>query len=728
MQAAAAEPWLQPRGDAEATGFQEEDGPAWPDVALDVQLEGSMRAEADTAPLILEDRVLFLARPFENTTDDDYRVFSVDLDTTEVTVVAEGIERADRLRLATDGERVFVSSQGKIHGFPLTSSGDEWTWVGEGPDPLDEMGEPVEVTLSDWRVEWCGWMAVRDGNITALCAAENPSPFSPFGVTSLAVRLDASTGNVHWWWNANDDREEDGFGSWPVGLAVSHSRAVFLLSVSPCFRPTGPPIEMDYCSFSSEVWAVDLEGEYDWDEKLQSVESLRFRVEDESVIDESESLRNVGNPAISGGAVYVKAGQIHKLNIGDGETIWSRGIGEQDVDPDGGRSGAISLGNGHLYTTSEQTIYSINQENEEDGWTSSLDFSTQEGFRENPVATPSAVYTVIASPDEPETIVAFSTEDGRDLWRHEAGEEVWALSVGQGLVAYTQTEFVDDETAKTSLVMLGETDASPVAKAVHTTRYPGLGEAVEVDVSASEAGLQGPVTRYKAIWGDGSVTDWQESAVLTHRYAEEGDMEARFIVGNDANQTASTVVTFHVGQEPPVELNLLQKMFARENQDLTFGVLGVFLALSGGMIGVAHRHRKQNRLKDALESVERAYAETRDEPVRCEAQLTERRAHAKGLLLDGELTETQFQVVEDRIEQLRRELRESTVEDQFDFLPMSLVKGVHEMLHDGRVTKLEKQAFLDALDADESVHPDQKTVVRQKILEWHARDTGGKVE
>lgn len=732
----SADTWMQPRGDAAATGFQPEDGPAWPDVAIRAELPGSMRAEADMPPLIIEEEILFLARPYDDPDDTDYRVFSVNLETADVTTVAEGIDRAAFLRMTTDGDTVYVSSQRTVHAFPLDPDGHEWTWVGE---------KQIEGTdQQEWELEWCSRMGLESGNLTLLCNAKRPDQTwcEPLQGTEcgtllggvLLLRLDAETGQEQWAWTVpRADPEHDhqlekrSPGSYPLGLAVSGSQVVVLTIEGGCSCAGNSLVDArwDVGDFHTVLWALDAEQEeIDWSNRLQSANWTRATIAGQPVDAEHERVANRGNPAVSDGAVYVKAGQVHKLNLGTGETMWSQPIGEEDVDPDGGRSSAISLGNGHVYTTSAQTLYRIDQDEPEDGWSKSLDFSAQEGFGEQPVVTPSALYTVIASPDAPESVRAFDTRDGSELWRHPGGEQVFSFSVGQGLLAYTQTEF-HDEGANTSLVVLGRNDASPTAQPTSSTSYPEAGEQVEVDLSSSQPGVQGPVTRYKAIWGDGATTGWQEDPLLRHTYNQEGEVTARFLAANEANQTSSSTNTFYVGQEAPTEPNMIETAFARENQDMTFGILGIVVAVTGGAIGVARSYRKRTRLQDVLEDIEEAYEETQHNPAECEAQLTERKTHARGLMLDGELREEQLQVVDNRIQELRTQLRMSTLEEGFKDLPHRVVRALEEMLKDGRITRMEHQGAHAAIDEAEGLTDAYKERLREQIDAWHNRDARG---
>ncbi len=422
--------------------------------------------------------------------------------------------------------------------------------------------------------------------------------------------------------------------------------------------------------------------------------------------------------------------QVLALNPGqDGEEIWSETVGAFDAQTNAS-FGGLALGDNAFYATSTETLYRYDTNPHHNRWRTVLDPSYDEKWANGDIIL--ADETLYAAAEwrhgNGTSIYAVDAETGDILWRKPipsdpaiAEQKPWRLfhyiSVADGLLVAAGGDG--------TLWVLGETDASIAPAVKVSSAYPGPGEEVDVDLSGSGPGLQGNVTRYKADWGDGNTTGWQTDPVLTYAYTAPGDRTARFWVGNDANQTSSVTHTFHVGQEAPTEPNMVETAFARENQDLTFGVLGILVAVTGGAIGVARRYRERSRLQEELEAIEHLFEATRDRPAECEAQLTERKAHCRGLLTDGYLTEEQFQVVQTRVEELKQELRRGAVEDEFAFLPHGLVREAREMLHDGRVTSLEARAFLTALEESEVVTDEQRALVRDRIEAWYARDAGG---
>ncbi|HEX9767068.1 MAG TPA: hypothetical protein VGA36_09915, partial [Nitriliruptorales bacterium] len=194
---------------------------------------------------------------------------------------------------------------------------------------------------------------------------------------------------------------------------------------------------------------------------------------------------------------------------------------------------------------------------------------------------------------------------------------------------------------------------------------------------------------------------------------------------NRAAQTASRAFVVSVGGSAPPEATFLEQAFARENQDLTFGLLGLFVAVTGGAIAVSRQRLHKNRLQRELRAVNEVFVRLQDRPAACEAALNERRARIQNLLADGELDENQFHVLDRRLEELHRQIRVGTLDRRFQFLPHGMVLTLKDMLADGKITAWEHEHLVEALKRDTLMTDDQKRKLRDLIDEWYGRDVGG---
>jgi hypothetical protein len=306
------------------------------------------------------------------------------------------------------------------------------------------------------------------------------------------------------------------------------------------------------------------------------------------------------------------------------------------------------------------------------------------------------------------------------------GQMSWFSDVGSsGGLRYALGEGIAVTVAQDGHVaVFGRTAASIQPALTVSERFPAVGGAVRLDLAGTGPGVLGPATEFRVEWGDGRIDTWQSEPTFEHAYMAPGEVQGRAFARNDAGQVASESFDLHVGGSPPRELNLAQQALAPENYDLTFGLLGVMLALAGGMLAVARARRRRRRVNREVAAIEAAYEATKDRPRDCEAALAERRAHVQGLGLDGRLDQPEVLLLERRLDDLARGHRLGMLESRFQFLPYGFVMSLREMLADGAISLWEREHLLRAIDADRSMTAPQKKKVRGLVEEWADRDEG----
>ncbi len=759
--AASAGPWGQPGHDAAATGAPDIEGPLVGDRAFSLELPGQVPdgplvflLGAPAEPVVLDRTAYVAVEPADGEERDHQGIVRVDLDTAEVDRFIE-TERFP-YRVSSDTERLFVTQRGFIDAFAVDTG--EHLWRALRPDAYG-----------------CLAPVVHDGVLFAPCVedddpdvegtdAEAPNPISDAG--GVLVALDTETGEELWAQNAfqmtDTSRPVEGRNQQaPLAsagasyiLGVSHTGSgLFAVTVEPsqlsfCEINVGIP-EATTCQSYHEttftLWSLDpATGQVLWTNETRPYHQSIVRNDG---IGESEQPHDDPFPPFSsrvtGGdqLVYVKLdGRLTALNPDPGgpQEVWSRNLGQEEIKLRQdcayelncwiGADAGSALGDGAVYTASNQLVHRFDTEAREIIWRTPIAADERLAKGSLTLADDVLYAMATAQPDARFTaFYAFDAESGDHLWRHElagpmnrpdlASANGFAYGLAEGSLVSVDTDGW--------FHAIGRTNASLGAPPVETELYPPTGRSVALEVPQPEPGAMGPATRYMVDWGDGTVTDWQEDPVFTHTYDEEGEVTARVIAGNDANQTSSSFVTMNVGEETPTEPTWLSQRFEPDNQDMTFGVLGILVAVTGGAVGVTQRYRKRSRLQDELEAIDEAYAATHERPMECEAQLNERKAYARGLVLNGELDEQQFSVIEQRIEELLKGIRMGAMEDEFDFLPYGLVKRAREMLADGTVSSLEREAFLQAVEEDDVLSSDQTAAVRERIEAWHARDRQG---
>ncbi len=735
---AGSTPWMMPRGDPQGTGALPEAGPAWPDVALNVTLPGT---PSDSPPLILDGTVYVAHEATRDEPDAAAGVVAIDVDTGEVTqrVEIDRVPGADtRVHVATDGHRLYVAGYRTVQAYTLTGDGPLWTWAWE-----PRVQEPVEAQ--------CRYMVIAGGALTLACeeqreVATEEDEDTLLALTAFVARLDADTGKILWSWTRDTGRmAEDAVGqelgleggqsaqfTWPVGLAEV-GPVVVVQTVEGSGGDLEPPdtaTSMSGGQARTVIRGLDkTSGDTLWSQASTTMSWGEGELLGGPGAEPAPKALLFGDPAAEGSVVYAKlgatsqadgegqatvSGGLSALNPGTGQILWQRPLGAEDFDPGDTAGTGVSIADGYLFTTSAQTIYRIDADAPDARWATTLQPAEDRRFDEDPVVTADRVYTATSDTQAVHgTLFAYERETGDVAWTW-SPPQIISFSVGDGLLAATPSE-------GWTLSILGQTEASPVTEPDVSEAFPGPGETVTVNLSESQAGVQGPITRYKAVWGDGAETPWQDDPVLTHAYNTTGQHTARFMVASDGGQSASTTQVFDVGGTEP---NALEVAFQRENQDMTFGLLGLAVALGGGIIGVARRRRERARLQDELEALETGFEETRSNPGECEAFLETRKARARSLLLDGDLTEEQFGVIETRVAELQRELRTDILDDRLQFLPHGMVQNLKRMLADGRISSWERDAMEELLDGDETLSGAQKEKVRGLLDRWSNGESG----
>ncbi len=729
--ASAAEPWLRTGFDPGRTGAIPFEGPQTNDTAFVVELPG-----VPVANTVLVDHIAYLATRdaadfgFDGDTDglDTAALWRIDISNGDVQKVLDFPDRTGPEMITP--ELVFYEDGDDLVALEVSSGEARWVAQVAQDDPLvtdrDYVGTPllVDDTL------YAGFTTGRGASVSTLGGGSIGQQDPP---TLGVMALDVATGEVLWEQNRADEPQRldgdprDLYGE-SMALAADEQRIYAYFKVG---LEDGSPINLERLQY--EIWGLDAgDGDVLWNRS----DTAHREVGVHTPLGPGTLLNDAGDtcctwPVVTQTAVHIRLDAFSALNKADGTDVWTSPAGRTDQIRMQG-STAMGARDDVFIGTSPQTVYRLDAVDGELDWLKNAASPSQvRVYGMDPVALDgTTAYLPVLEDTCGLGGVGF---EARDV---ETGELTWAWRYlpdvgrdGCSITTPSRAAFGQGMaligTNDGSIHVLGRTDASLGIPSFEIEMYPPEGEPVTLEVPEPEPGAFGPATRYMMDWGDGTVTGWQEDPVFTHTYNETGDVTARVIAGNDANQTSSSFVTVHVGQEAPTEPNWISERFEPDNQDMTFGILGLLVAATGGAIGVTQRYRKRSRLQDELDALERGFEETRDRPGTCEALLETRQARARSLVLDGVLDEQQAALVDARAEELKRQLRTRSLQQEFGFLPYALVQKAQEMLEDGRVTALEREAFLRAVEEDTLLTSDQKATVRERIEAWHARDRQG---
>lgn len=733
--AAGAGTWLHPGSDPARTGGIPFEGPAIDDVALEVQLPGAVTG----TPIIRNGSAYLTTEAREdvdaNLTEDALWRLDLADGTTQRIMELAGVNAS-----IGPGLDLVVSAEDSAAAAQTIPDG-ETVW---------RVGLPYSGSCPDQEIR-VGQTVFREGiayvPMTNFCQQDG----APVQSISIVRAVKKASGDPVGWWTRSDEQIPFDLGQLQTSQGVTYTSAPVLsvaddgvyAAVTVINRTSvqDPRPGSDGTTWTQareiqhELWSIDPEqtSEPRWHVSDTSYRMARVPGsgaepgQGNDAIDAWTGRYRGGTAVVGDELVFIRLDEVNALNRATGDPVWTAGAGDADAVQVRGPT-TIGLQGDTLVATSTQTVYRFDARTGEMVWQQRLETADLIHGTEPMAVSDEVAYVpwYQPSPDDAEIPIAFgidarSLDTGELMWRWGDGPDVGPTDrmpsepgFGKGFMVWGAPDG--------AVHVIGKTAASPEPVAEVSTRYPEPGDAVTVELSASQAGALGPVTAYGADWGDGSPLDEQIDPVLSHTFEEPGDVTARFVVVNDADQEASTFVTFQVGEPEP---NWISQRFAPENQDLTFGVLGLLVAFTGGAIGVGRRYRKRSLLQDELEAMEHGVEELQDRPSECEAFLDTRKARARSLAIDGKLEEQQVTVLESRAEELRGSLRLEALQEEFAFLPHGLVTKARQMVTDGDVSALEREAFLAALEEDEMLTEAQRATVRERIERWYARDGGG---
>ncbi|MHB8605646.1 MAG: outer membrane protein assembly factor BamB family protein [Thermoplasmatota archaeon] len=753
----ASAEWTQLGYDAARTSATPEHGPLTDDVAWTERLNGSVAYYSP--PLLMNGSLFVMSADAKNyglngeLTLDNNGVYKVNATTGAAKLFIK--TRDGPGHLFSDGSRLYLLVDGGAEAYDASSGHQIWRWT-----------PPNLMTTVYYNLCYNG--AARGNTLYLVCTqygSESPSPGSVVQITAFVSAVTRSDAKTVWTWIENPLLEAANPSTAPLvanplgggmtappaqsasdtsfGIAVSVIGSnVFAITNEDHFTPpftAKAPDPAGTVQYSETVWALDAANGYPLWARNSTLEQGAFTpVPGGSFYENDPALSSQITGTAT--AVYFQLdGELYAANAGTGKTIWSVPLGAEDSFggsclpgagcTTGGGIGGSALSGDTLFATSWQTLYRFNTTSRSLVWRYTLPPDAYMYWNpDGVIVAGSTVYALAeraygGNLSREGVLYALDFQDGRVLWRHELPS-----LTKDGYTSTRQMFSVSDHLLAVggidgTLTLFGTTAACLVASVDAASLYPEPGKPFTVDLSKTAPGIGGPANAYRVDWGDGGSAGWQPSAKLTHTYATAGDAVAHFVVRNAANQTASQMVTFHVGASPPQQLTALQVAFAPENQNLTFFVIGVVLTAVGALFGLLRLRHRRSRLAREIKAVDDVYARTRDNPTECEAALAHRKARAHELLFEGKLEDGHVGILENHIDQLARTVRLSQLDGRFDFLPHGMVKTLQKMLADGEISAWEYHHFISVLDADVTLTPMQKSQVRALIEEWYAHDS-----
>lgn len=243
-------------------------------------------------------------------------------------------------------------------------------------------------------------------------------------------------------------------------------------------------------------------------------------------------------------------------------------------------------------------------------------------------------------------------------------------------------------------------------------RFPAPSQVVRLRLS------EGDYTEFRVVWGDGAEDRPGPGDVLDHSYATPGAHRLVVTGRLDDNTTRSTLTVIQVGGH---DLNLMQTIFAPENADVTYGVIGVLIAVFGGLMAVARSRVRKNRLESKLAYLEKLKAQAvHDVPGAIEG-IEAYRMQVRHELKRGKLDDIQYSVLDGEIQKTLRALRSRLLAPFEGRMTKRYQRLLSSALEDGILSEKEADALLNGLERERRLRDDEKDRLAGFLMTWAMR-------
>lgn len=247
-------------------------------------------------------------------------------------------------------------------------------------------------------------------------------------------------------------------------------------------------------------------------------------------------------------------------------------------------------------------------------------------------------------------------------------------------------------------VLLGHAEDARLPNVAASDAYPAPGTIVRLEVTTSAP------ADVAVSWGDGSYEQVRSiqatKVVLTHTFVDRGLRQALVSASYVDGTTATRALALDVGGTPPPDLTPLQEAFAPENQNLTFGVLGIFVTLLGGLVTLGRARRRTTRIERELGRLDVLTELAQRQPRDAARAVRDYRDRIRRMLGHGDLDEPQYHVLETRSARLLTALEARLVAPLEGKLSPAFRRRLAAAFDDATLHEAERDALVAALAAE----------------------------
>jgi hypothetical protein len=154
--------------------------------------------------------------------------------------------------------------------------------------------------------------------------------------------------------------------------------------------------------------------------------------------------------------------------------------------------------------------------------------------------------------------------------------------------------------------------------------------------------------------------------------------------------------------------------------EVIIGIVALIAMGTGSAIGIWHRKKKRGRFTELLTQVDDVYSSYKTNPRKCERELEKIKSTANEDLKSGAIDESNYSLIKDRAEELKREIRSETLHTKMGDIPQEMELKIKDMLIDGKISRKEYKKFMTILKSADMTSSDKKEM--KKLVDSWMKD------
>jgi len=233
----------------------------------------------------------------------------------------------------------------------------------------------------------------------------------------------------------------------------------------------------------------------------------------------------------------------------------------------------------------------------------------------------------------------------------------------------------------------------------------------------------------KSVSKDSSLLSSQEmerferiSMMLTRakRLAEEGNIrQAREIL----NQVERGLMGIEGRTADAPEEHKTEKDKKKLFTDFNWEALGVILVPIGAFAAWIIARRKRRSISKYLTEIDDCFSHYKMKSKRCEAELYRLRDMISEELKKGSIDENAYSVLDKRIDEYLKELREHELNDKFGGMPNKLKNELNKLLEDGEISENDYEKFQGLISKSSGMEENEKEALDSLMKKWRDKDS-----